>query len=291
MFWAVLCAVAAAGANAAATVLQRQASLRIPAAEAFTTRFVDRLLHSPTWLISIPVICAAAVLQALALMWGPMSLVQPILVLELPLTLVIAHLCTTTAMPRGGWWASTLTAAGLALALTCAAPREGSNSLSTLDWAVAMTATLLAIALCTAAALGCPRGKLRAALLATASAIAYGLTALLMKAAMTELSDRGAAALATAWQTYMCVASGGLALLLLAHAMQAGPLTASQPAVTLGEAGASLALGITFTADRIRTGWWLLPTTASALLTAYGILLLARLPVLATRTTTESDDE
>ncbi|MEU1146058.1 DMT family transporter [Streptomyces sp. NPDC005863] len=279
VLWAsALCAVAAAGANATATVLQRQAARRIPATDAFSTRFVNRLVHSRVWLGGVLVICAAAVLQAMALLWGPLSLVQPILVLELPLALVIAHVATTATMPPGGWRAAGLTAAGLALALASAAPHEGARSLDGRDWALAVAATLLAIALCTGAVLRRPEGRARAALLATGSALAYGLTALFMKEAMARLAQGGVSAMVSAWQTYGCVAAGGLALLLLAHAMQAGPLIASQPAVTLGEAGASLVLGITFTADRIRTGWWLLPQTAGALLTILGVVLLARLP-------------
>ncbi|GAA3120690.1 hypothetical protein GCM10017687_37980 [Streptomyces echinatus] len=65
-------------------------------------------------------------------------------------------------------------------------------------------------------------------------------------------------------------------MLLLENALQAGPLAAAQPALTIGDAVVSLTLGITLFDERIRTGWWLVPETCGALLIVAGVLVLSR---------------
>ncbi|MFF1381614.1 DMT family transporter [Streptomyces sp. NPDC058308] len=270
-----LCAVLTALANAAGTVLQRVAARTVPPGDAFSPRLVRYLVRHRAWLAGIAVIVAAAALQALALAFGPLSLVQPLLVLELPFALVIAQLFTRTPMPAGGWSACFLTTAGLAVLLGAAAPAEGGHAVSGVEWTAALLAVGLGAGVCTAIALTRPRGKARAALFGTASALAYALTATLMNAAIGTFTDSGARALAATWQTYGCVAAGACALFLLANAMESGPLIASQPALTLGEAAASLALGIALNHDRLRVGWWIAPQVAGAILVIWGVVLLS----------------
>uniref|UniRef100_UPI0034DF8E8B DMT family transporter n=1 Tax=Streptomyces flavofungini TaxID=68200 RepID=UPI0034DF8E8B len=196
------CAVLTALANAAGTVLQRVAARTVPTQDAFSVRLIRHLVRNRAWLGGIAVIVAAAALQALALAFGPLSLVQPILVLELPLALVLAQLFTRTPMPKGGWTASLITTTGLAVCLGAAAPVEGDNVVSGVRWATALVAVGLGTSTCITLALTRPRGTARAALFGTASALAYALTATLMNAAIGVLTDSGARALATAWQTY-----------------------------------------------------------------------------------------
>ncbi len=121
-----------------------------------------------------------------------------------------------------------------------------------------------------------PPGRARAGCLGTATAICYALTAALMKTSMHVLDDGGIGAFLTAWQTYAFCAAGIAALLLLEHAMQGGPLVASQPALTLGDATVSLALGVLLYEEHIRTGWWLLPQLAGVALIVLGVFALAR---------------
>jgi uncharacterized membrane protein HdeD (DUF308 family) len=65
-------------------------------------------------------------------------------------------------------------------------------------------------------------------------------------------------------------------MLLLEHALQGGPLIASQPALTLGDATVSLLLGILVYAEHIRTGWWILPELAGVALVTAGTLYISR---------------
>jgi uncharacterized membrane protein HdeD (DUF308 family) len=58
--------------------------------------------------------------------------------------------------------------------------------------------------------------------------------------------------------------------------MQGGPLVASQPALTLGDATVSFLLGVLVYEEHVRAGWWLLPQLLGIGLIAAGVLALAR---------------
>ncbi|WP_240508925.1 DMT family transporter [Streptomyces agglomeratus] len=120
----VLFAVLTAVGNATGTVLQRIAARRVPPGDAFSFRLIPHLVHSAAWLGGIAVIVVAAACQALALTLGSMSLVQPILVSELPFTLLIACMVSRRPLPAAGWAAAGMIAAGLGLALAAASPYE-----------------------------------------------------------------------------------------------------------------------------------------------------------------------
>ncbi|MEU9982359.1 DMT family transporter [Streptomyces sp. NPDC050856] len=273
---AVLFAVLTAVGNATGTVLQRIAARRVPPGDAFSVRLVPHLLRSWAWLGGIAVIVVAAVCQAVALALGTLSLVQPILVTELPFTLLIAAAISRRRLPTTGWVAALLIAAGLGLALAAAAPDEGHARVPAAVWVWTLLATGGAMTAGVLAALARPRGKARAALFGSASAIGYGLTATLMKFAVDTFERDGLGAFLACWQTYGFVAAGACALFLLANAMESGPLVASQPALTLGEALVSVALGIAVYGDRLRAGWWLVPEGVGTVMITWGVLLLPR---------------
>ncbi|MEV4327486.1 hypothetical protein AB0J37_35055 [Microbispora rosea] len=87
---AVVLALLAAAANAVASVLQRRAARRAPADEAFRPGLIWDLVRRPTWLGGIGALIAGFLLQAAALTSGGLALVQPLLVAELPITMLVA---------------------------------------------------------------------------------------------------------------------------------------------------------------------------------------------------------
>jgi hypothetical protein len=109
-----------------------------------------------------------------------------------------------------------------------------------------------------------------------AAAIGYALTAALMKSSTDTLSREGVAAFFTSWQTYAFAATGVCSLFLLENALQSGPLIASQPALTLGDALVSLTLGITLYGETLRGGWWLTLQLLCLALAAAGVTRLSR---------------
>ncbi|MFF3427722.1 DMT family transporter [Streptomyces sp. NPDC002602] len=272
----VLLALFAALSNALATVLQRRAALTVPQSSGFRPGLVLDLLRRPLWLAGILAVILAGAGQAAALATGPLALVQPLFVLELPLALLIATLLTRRRLPSPLWIAVVAVVAGLGLALAGAAPAGNRTHVALDRWLPVLLACVVAVAALAAAGLRRPPGRARAGCLGAATAVCYALTAGLMKSSMHILTEGGIGAFLTSWQTYAFGATGICAILLLEHAMQGGPLIASQPALTLGDAGISVALGVLVYEEHLRSGWWLLPQLAGIALIAVGILALAR---------------
>lgn len=272
MFFALL----GAASNATGTVLQRKAALEVPAQDALRPRLLVDMVHQPAWVLGILGVVGAALFQALALIAGPLALAQPVFVLELPLAMLIALPLLHRTLPRSGWFSIALMVVGLALALGSAAPGGGTDQAPLTRWIPACVLCVGAVAVAVGMARHRPFGPGRAALLGIAAAVANALTAALMKSAANTFSSDGFGAFLASWQTYGFAVCGVCAVFLLENALQAGSIAASQPALTLGDATISLALGVTVYAEHIRTGWWLLPELAAVALVVYGTVQLSR---------------
>ncbi|MFJ8493862.1 DMT family transporter [Streptomyces sp. NPDC094038] len=274
MVLAVLFAVLGAVSNAAGTAFQRKAASTAPGRSGLRLLLV--LMRRPAWAIGIAGVAGAAVFQALALVNGPMALVQPLFMLELPFALLIAVPLMHRRPSPEGWRTIAVVVAGLALLLASAAPSGGRQQASMQRWIPVLALTLGAIAVTVLLVRSSSSPLFRAAGLATGAAIGNALTAALMKSATGRLADDGLPAFLTAWQTYGFALTGIAALLLLENALQAGPLVASQPALTIGDAAVSLLLGVALFDESVRTGWWLLPEVAGAGLILWGVTRLTR---------------
>ncbi|MFD4019945.1 DMT family transporter [Streptomyces sp. SH5] len=274
----VLFAVLTALSNGCASVLQRRAAMEVPDSEAMRLSLMTRLVRQKVWLAGIGLVIVAAVCQAIALATGPIAVVQPIFVIELPLTLLVAGAVMRVRADAAVWSGVAAVTAGLALGMAAAAPVEGSDTVEDFAWIRALLVTGVFEAGLIAAALR-TRGNARAALLGLAAACGYALTAALMKDAMANLDDGGAVALLASWQLYATAAAGVGALFLLQNALQAGSLVAVQPMLTLGDALISILYGVTLFDEELRTGWWLLPELVALALIATGCVRLARTPL------------
>ncbi|WP_234309033.1 MULTISPECIES: DMT family transporter [Streptomyces] len=274
----VLFAVLTALSNGSASVLQRRAAMEVPDSEAMRLSLMTRLVRQKVWLAGIGLVIVAAVCQAIALATGPIAVVQPIFVIELPLTLLVAGLVMRVRADAAVWSGVAAVTAGLALGMAAAAPVEGRDTVEDLAWIPALLVTGVFEAGLIVAALR-TRGNARAALLGLAAACGYALTAALMKDAMANLDDGGVVALLASWQLYATAAAGVGALFLLQNALQAGSLVAVQPMLTLGDALISILYGVTLFDEELRTGWWLVPELVALALIATGCVRLARTPL------------
>ncbi|MFE5540046.1 DMT family transporter [Streptomyces sp. NPDC056492] len=272
----VLFALFAALSNALATVLQRRAALTVPQSEGFRFGLVLDLLRRPVWIAGILAVIAAGVGQAAALATGALVLVQPLFVLELPLALLIASLLTRQRLSGALWLAVAGVVAGLGVAMAAASPTGNRTHVPADRWIPALVACAVVVAALAVAGLRRPPGRARAGCLGAATAVCYAITAALMKHSVFVLTEHGIVGFLTAWQTYAFGATGICALLLLEHAMQGGPLVASQPALTLGDASVSVALGVVLYEEHLRSGWWVLPQLVGVALVCVGVVALAR---------------
>ncbi|MFD6533215.1 DMT family transporter [Streptomyces sp. NPDC060184] len=275
----VLFAVLTALSNGAASVLQRRAAVNVPDSAAMRLSLFRHLLRQKVWLGGIALVIVAAVCQAVALATGPIAVVQPIFVIELPSTLLLAGFVMRVQVPRQVWYGVAAVTTGLALGMASAAPGGGHDTVRGTAWVVALLVTGIFEAALIVAAL-VSRRNVRAALLGLAAACGYALTAALMKDAMGRLDGSGGVTrLLAAWQLYATAAAGVGALYLLQNALQAGTLVAVQPMLTLGDALISILYGVTLFGETLRTGWWLLPELVAVVLIGAGCLELSRSPL------------
>ncbi|MEU3554736.1 DMT family transporter [Streptomyces fragilis] len=273
----VVLALLAALSNASASVLQRRAAADEPeggTGPRQTSRWLLRVLRRPVWLAGAGLLALSTVFQAWALSLGSLALVQPLLATELLFTLAVGAVVFRRRPAPRTCLAFLALAAGLALFLTAAAPTAGRMTAHAGRWlpaalAVAVVTTGLAL---TARAV---RGAPRAALLGLASAVCFAATAALLKET-TGAFAQGLGALVSTWPAYATIVVGAAAFLLLQYALRAGTLAASQPALTLGDALTSVALGWVLFGERIALGARLVPALIGVLLMGAGSVGLAR---------------
>jgi drug/metabolite transporter (DMT)-like permease len=271
----VLFALLTALFNGLASVLQRMAAATAPESRALHLSLFGYLIRRKVWLAGIAMVILAALCQATALATGPVALVQPIFIIELPFTLLVASRVNRRRLPRMTWWAVGLVTASLGIGLAAAAPSGGSDTASTKVWVTALIVTAVFEAVVITVGVRA-RGNARGAALGLAAACGYALTATLMKTAVAAL-PHGAAAFFSTWQLYATAATGVGALFLLQNGLQAGMLVAVQPPLTLGDALISVSYGVTIYGENIRTGGWLLVVQIAALIAiTLGCIQLSR---------------
>lgn len=273
----VVFALLTAFSNAMASVLQRRAASEAPADGAFRLSLFSYLVRRRVWLAGIGMVAAAALFQAAALATGPVALVQPIFIIELPLALLIAGLIWRSRLPRRTWVSVAAVTVGLGVALFAANPSGGVDQASDQLWVLALIATGGFEAVLLVSALRA-HGEPRAALLGLAAACGYALTAALMKQAMAALSV-GAGAFFSTWQLYGTAVAGVGSLVLLQNALQAGTLVASQPMLTIGDALISACYGGLLFDENIRFGWWLVLMLLGLIVIVLGYVELSRSPL------------
>jgi drug/metabolite transporter (DMT)-like permease len=271
----VLFALLTALGNGTASVLQRLAAQTAPAGKALHLSLFGYLVRNKVWLAGIAMVIVAAVCQAVALGTGPVALVQPIFIIELPFTLLVASRIAHRRLPRMTWLSVGLVTVSLGIGLAAAAPSGGSDSAPLRVWVTTLIVTAGFEAVVISIGVRA-RGNARAAAFGLAAACGYALTATLMKSAIADLS-RGAAAFFSSWELYGTAVAGVGALFLLQNALQAGSLVAVQPPLTLGDALISASYGVTVYGEDVQTGGWLLAVEIAAVIAvAIGCIELSR---------------
>jgi drug/metabolite transporter (DMT)-like permease len=249
---AIVAALLAAALFAVSTAFQHRSAGLVAVADSRGGGFVSRTLRHPLWILGSVANLAGLGLHALALRDGPLTLVQPLLVIGVVFTLPLRHILEHRRPRRAEFgWAAALTL-GLAVFLVLATPADGPvQGADPMPMVFCAMAIALAVSSClvagrrTAAATG-------AAMLGTAAGLLFAVAAALLKETTNLLSD-GAAALLTAWPCYALVAVGGAGLLLSQLAYRAGPLSASLPAIITVNPIVSVVIGVAVFDEPFRT--------------------------------------
>jgi hypothetical protein len=288
---AVILTVAASVALAVASVVQHLAvsaeASREPGAK-LGGRELLAVIRDPRWLGGLALTGVGAVLQIVALQLAPITVVQPIGVLAVPWTILLAARIHRQAITATMWGATALTVVGTAafawVAISHATPFPVLND----SWLV--IGTLIGFAVAAALALLGARGPVSWSCLAwsAAAAVVYGAESGVIKAIGAYVASREWLASPTFWFLAVSIAAGAvLAGIWIQQGYASGP--AEIVVGTLNAAGpvAGVAYGIAVLGEGARlTGPAVLLMVLFASVALAGVVLLSRFhPGQSPRTT------
>jgi drug/metabolite transporter (DMT)-like permease len=249
---AIVVALAAAFLYALASVFQQWEAELQPADQALRPVLLARLAKKPRWVLGLGFDVAGYGVQWLALSWGSLVVVQPLLVVGVLFALPIKALMTPYRMHGWDWIGCVLTTAGLAVFLAVSDPTNSQANVSTFTWALVLcVAAALALLLVIVGRDHGPRWKSMA--YGTGGGIIYGVCAALTKSC-AHLLSLGVANLFESWQPYVLVLGGLSGMILAQSAFQAGPLDASLPTLSATDPIVSIVIGLVAFDEALRGG-------------------------------------
>jgi len=247
--------IASAIAYGAATAVQHQAAhTGTGAADA---RGLVRLLRDPRWLLSIGGDTVGLVFQVIALATGPVVLIQPLLVLTLPVSLFVGYLLGGPGPRRGDYLACLALIGGLGVFFVLlGTPGAGREPHPRAIMVTVVIALLAGGALC--ALVSRPGAStLRAGVYGGVAGAWFGTVGVLLNASATQFTDHGVRGLlhAAGLAPLLGVAvMGALGMTLTQVSFQVGSLAASFPANKSADPVAAVVLGAVLLHERVPTG-------------------------------------
>jgi hypothetical protein len=250
------------------------------AALAALVGLVRRLIRTPLWLVGWVTNLVGFFVQALALYFGSVALVQPLMVLQVLFAVPMA-MAWRRRWPRWrDWLAAGLVSGGLALFLAVRdlAPRTGEADRERL--VLAGLATVGVVGLLVLASVGRPM-LVHATLLAIGAGLCFAFTAVAIKLTSDDLVNRGVAATARDWPGYALAASALGGLVLEQGAFATGSLAAAVAAMNITSPVAGYLVGVFAFDVAPPTGAGpLAALAAAAMLVSVGVLGLANSPIV-----------
>ncbi|WP_139830804.1 DMT family transporter [Mycobacterium paraense] len=248
---AALLAIGAAFMIGIGDVLEQRSAQQVTDKPVGTVALFRRLLRDRRWWTGSLVAAAGFGLQAAALGFGSVVLVQALSVTSLLFALLISARAGHRKITRWqGIWAMLLVAA-VAVVVTVGNPQAGSPRGSVETWTVVGLIMGPALILCVIGA-RVSSASVGALLLGLMSGSLWGLFSVLTKGVVDQL-DRGIPALLRLPELYVWAVLAIAATAWEQSAFRAGPLTASLPAVTVAEPVVGSVLGVAVLGETLRT--------------------------------------
>jgi drug/metabolite transporter (DMT)-like permease len=271
----IVFALLAALSNAVNVTTQHIASTSAPRRSS-GWRLILYLFRNPLWLFGWVALAGAFLFQALALHFGLISVVQPLLATELVFVLVLRRFWVHQSIRPITWGAAALTCAGLAVFIPAAEPRGGQSTPVSHHWLAAVLACGAGAAILAGLARwGSPTR--RAALYGSAAAITWALEATFIKATTDTLAQFGVAGMFTRWPVYALAVGGIAGVLLEQAALHVGPLRISQPIMVIVDPVVSIALSTWLFDERFTSDALVLAVAAAAFaVMCVGVVLLTQ---------------
>jgi len=251
-FIAVPAAVVGAASFGLASAIQQRATKQVPTTGTLDPRLLLDLVRRPVWVLGIGTVIVGLSLQLVALAFGPLVLVQPLLVTGVLFGAVFSALLAHRRVDHLVVLGSLGAVAGLSAFLVLAQPSGGSAQLEQDGWGLLPLAIVLGITVLVCLAVASRyEGAVRVAALATATGVLYGLTAGLMKVVTSQFRSGGPAEVFTHPVLYVVCAVGPMGFLLSQNTFQHGTLIAPALAIiTIVDPLVGVAIGVSWLAEK-----------------------------------------
>ena len=232
-----------------------------------------RLLRDRQWWLGSLVSAAGFGLQAAALGFGSVLLVQALLVTSLLFALPISARLSHRRVTRWEWTWAALLAAAVAVIVTVGNPTAGHSRASLETWTAVIAVLGPALVLCVVGA-RIWSGPVSAVLLAVVSGALWGLFAVLTKGVVDRLDD-GLLALLRTPELYVWVLVAIAGTSWQQSSFRAGALTATLPTMTVAEPVVGSVLGVVVLGETLRPGdaGWLTLIVAVAVMVVATVAL------------------
>ncbi|MGB7382222.1 MAG: DMT family transporter [Rhodococcus sp. (in: high G+C Gram-positive bacteria)] len=268
----IVLALLAAFLFAGASVAQQSAAAAVPEGASL----MASLLRSPRWWAGVIGDVGGYAVQVVALWVGSVLIVQPLLVSMLLFALPLSAKFSGYAMTRSTWFLAFALALALAVFIVVGDPTEGHSNASFAEWIGPLAIALGLVSACTIAGLTLRDPGMRALLLGAAGGLLFGMAVAFTKF-VTDVVEKERLGALAAWQTYALVGCGAFGFYLQQRAFQSGPLSASLPAITIGEPFGAAFLGITVLDERVRDDAFALVVIAACVaVMVYATIALSR---------------
>ena len=274
---AIALALLSALTFAISTSVQHEAAENAPASARGPFGLVGYLLRRPSWLVGQVLAIVGFAVHAAALHFGPIALVQPIVISGIVFAVPVRSAISRRLPSRREVRAVAVTALGLAVFLVASDPSPGDRAgLGLAPVALSVLGAAIAAGAGLAARLGHHQVR-RAFFLGVASGVLFGLVAGLLKLALQELAEGGVTRLLTVWPTWALVVAGGAGVLGNQLAYRAARLSASMPVLNIVDGLVALAFGyIVFNEVPRHSPLYLAVEIGALGCVAVGLWLLAR---------------
>jgi drug/metabolite transporter (DMT)-like permease len=249
---AVLLALGAAFFIAIGDVIHQRSAHEVSDEPVSHVELFMRLLRDGQWWLGSVVAAVGFALQAAALGFGSVLLVQALLVTSLLFALPVSARLSHRRVTRSEWTWAALLAGAVAVIVIVGNPTAGHSRASLETWTAVIAVLGPALVLCVVGA-RIWSGPVSAVLLAVVSGALWGVFAVLTKGVVDRLDD-GLWALLRTPELYVwaLVAIAGTAW--QQSSFRAGALTASLPAMTVAEPVVGSVLGVVVLGETLRPG-------------------------------------
>ena len=281
---AVATALAGALFLGISSVADQRSTKRVKTERALSPAILLDLIRQPLWLIAIAANIVGFALQVVALSFGSLAVVQPLLVFDLVFAVLIARSVgwDASSLPPGTKrWDPVLflgvgaAAAGVAGFLAIGQPSAGHPAVGFSVLTPLAIGLVVVVGGCLAVARRNP--NLRPLALALACGVCYGVAAFAIKLVTSEFGS-GPASVFTNWPVYVLAVTGSAGFIRNQDAFQQGRFLAPvQAIITTADPVISIGLSILWLGARLRGGpAAIVGEVVSLLLMTAGIVITAR---------------